>query len=128
MEASGLVELLQANDNLDFVLAALEQLSLIVLQTESADSLKKLYPPSIFIPILANFFLDSSVETSILEIAARVMTYYLQFLPLDTIASLPDHEWFFCAIAHRVSQCNLKIKIESDLAQQIIKVGKFFFF
>ncbi|VDM31369.1 unnamed protein product [Hydatigera taeniaeformis] len=105
MESCVLVELLQANDNLDLNLAALEQLSAIVLQSESPDSLKKLFPPSSIIPPLLNFFLNSSMESSILETAARVMTYYLQFLPFDTIASITDQESLFIAIARRISRC-----------------------
>ena len=125
MEADILIELLRASENPDSILAALEQLSFIVLQMESTDSLKKLYPPSIFVPILVNFFLDTSIEPLILETAARVVTYYLQCLSFDSIAPLIDQEMLFSAIAHRVSICSLNVKVENDLSQQLIKARQY---
>lgn len=116
-----MIELLQNNDDSDSVLSALEQLSFIVLQTDNIDLLKKLYPPSIFVPILASFFLDISIEPGIFETAARVLTYYLQCLPFDFIAPSIDEGILFSSIARRVSKCSLDIKIEYDLAHQLIK-------
>lgn len=124
MDSKVLLELLQTDtgDGSDLQLAALEQLCFLVLQMDSADSLKKLYPPSTFVPVLVNFFLDHAVEPSLLETTSRVLTYYLQTLPFETTAALSDQESVFSAITLRMSVCDLNVSIENDLAQQIIKV------
>ncbi len=124
MDSKVLLDVLQteATDGSDLHLAALEQLCFFILQMDSADTLKKMYPPSTFVPVLVNFFLDHATEPTILETSARVLTYFLQTLPFETTAALPDQESVFSAITLRMSVCDLRVAIENDLAQQIIKV------
>ncbi len=111
-----------AEEGSDLQLAALDQLCLLVLQMDSPDSLKKLYPPASYVPVLAHFFLDFSSPASVLESSARVITYYLQILPFETTTCLLDEETLFGSMTFRMTLCDLTDSLENDLAQQIIKV------
>ncbi|KAF7233111.1 hypothetical protein EG68_10588 [Paragonimus skrjabini miyazakii] len=106
----------------DLQLTALEQLCLLLLQTDSAEILKKEFPPSSFIPVLIKFFADFESPSVILESAARVLTYYLQILPLESSTCLFETETALCAICLYLESSNLENTIENDLAQQIIKL------
>uniref|UniRef100_A0A0X3QHG7 E3 ubiquitin-protein ligase n=1 Tax=Schistocephalus solidus TaxID=70667 RepID=A0A0X3QHG7_SCHSO len=119
-----LLDLLHSNtdESTDLQLSALEQLCFLILQVDSVDTLKKLYPPASYIPLIANFFLDIETESSILESAARVFTYYLQILPFETTACIVDQESLFYAMTLRMNICDLQNQIENDLAQQTIKL------
>ncbi|KER33963.1 hypothetical protein T265_12529, partial [Opisthorchis viverrini] len=106
----------------DLQLTALEQLCLLILQTESAENLKKQFPPSSFIPVLIRLFTEFETPPAVLESAARVLTYYAQILPLDCSANLFEIEGSICAICIRLESSDLSVQVENDLAQQIIKL------
>ncbi|CAH8853851.1 unnamed protein product [Trichobilharzia szidati] len=106
----------------DLTLSALEQLCLLVLQTENNDELNKHYPPASFVPILAKLFLDFDCCPSTLEAASRVITYYIQSLPIESALSLFSVDGAVCAICIRLESSNLHNQIENDLSQQIIKI------
>ncbi|KAF5400881.1 hypothetical protein PHET_05513 [Paragonimus heterotremus] len=106
----------------DLQLTALEQLCLLLLQTDSAEILKKEFPPSSFVPVLIKIFVDFESPPVILESAARVLTYYLQILPLESSSCLFDSEGTLCTICLYLESSNLENTIENDLAQQIIKL------
>ncbi|VDP98549.1 unnamed protein product [Trichobilharzia regenti] len=106
----------------DLTLSALEQLCLLVLQTENNDELNKHYPPASFVPILAKLFLDFDCCPSTLEAASRVITYYIQSLPIESALSLFSVDGAVCAICIRLESSNLQSQVENDLSQQIIKV------
>ncbi|CAL8097823.1 unnamed protein product [Calicophoron daubneyi] len=103
-------------------LTALEQLCLFILQMDTTDSLKKEYPPSSFIPVLVKLFVEFDSPPPILESASRVLTYYTQLLPLETATCLLDIEGALCAICIHLENSDLNSPVESDLAQQIIKL------
>ncbi|KAF6780234.1 hypothetical protein AHF37_00247 [Paragonimus kellicotti] len=103
-------------------LTALEQLCSLLLQTDNAEILKKEFPPSSFIPVLIKIFVDFESPPVILESAARVLTYYLQILPLESSSCLFESEGALCAICLYLESSNLENTIENDLAQQIIKM------
>ncbi|TGZ57763.1 hypothetical protein CRM22_009836 [Opisthorchis felineus] len=106
----------------DLQITALEQLCLLILQTESSENLKKEFPPSSFIPVLIKLFTEFETPPAVLESAARVLTYYAQILPLDCSANLFENEGSICAICIRLESSDLSEQVENDLAQQIIKL------
>lgn len=106
----------------DLQLTAIEQLCLFILQMDTSEALKNEYPPSAFIPPLVKLFVDFDSPASILESASRVLTYYAQILPLETASCLFEIEGAICAICLHLESSDLVVPVESDLAQQIIKV------
>ncbi|KAF8567320.1 hypothetical protein P879_03057 [Paragonimus westermani] len=70
-----LLNLLQSSvdSTRDIQLTALEQLCSLLLQTNSAEVLKKEFPPSCFIPVLIKFFIDFESPPALLESAARLL-------------------------------------------------------
>ncbi|TPP63686.1 E3 ubiquitin-protein ligase HECTD1 [Fasciola gigantica] len=108
----------------DLQLTALEQLCLFILQMDTSEALKKEYPPSAFIPALVKLFVDFDSPAAVLESASRVLTYYTQILPLETASCLFEIEGSICAICLHLESSDLVVPVESDLAQQIIKIIK----